>query len=131
MQAQLIGDLLDMSRILSGKLRLEIQAIDVRHLLSIALDAVRLNARAKDIELVDQCPANVPPIEGDPARLQQIFWNLLTNAIKFTPKGGRVEVRVAQDESELEIRVSDNGVGIPPEFLPHVFERFRQADSST
>ena len=131
MQAQLIGDLLDMSRIMSGKLRLEIQAIDVRHLMSIALDAVRLNARAKEIELVDHCTASVPIIQGDPARLQQIFWNLLTNAIKFTPKGGRVEVRVAREAGVLEVVVSDTGVGIPPEFLPHVFERFRQADSST
>jgi CheY-like chemotaxis protein len=131
MQAQLIGDLLDMSRILSGKLRLEIQPIDVRHLLSIALDAVRLNARSKELELVDKCPASLPSIHGDPARLQQVFWNLLTNAIKFTPKGGRVEVTVDHDLEQVHVVVRDTGVGISPDFLPHVFERFRQADSST
>jgi PAS domain S-box-containing protein len=131
MQAQLIGDLLDMSRILSGKLRLEIQVIDVRHLLTVALDAVRPSARAKELELVDVVDDELPVVEGDAGRLQQVFWNLLSNAIKFTPKGGRVEVHVRGAEPHLEIMVSDTGVGIAADFLPHVFERFRQADSST
>jgi PAS domain S-box-containing protein len=131
MQAQLIGDLLDMSRILSGKLRLELQPVDVRQLMTIALEAVRPSARAKELDLVEVLENELPTIEGDPGRLQQVFWNLLSNAIKFTPKGGRVEVHVRNGQADLEVVVVDTGVGISPDFLPHVFERFRQADSST
>ncbi|MCU0680839.1 MAG: response regulator [Polyangiaceae bacterium] len=128
-QAQLIEDLLDISRITSGKLRLQLRPVDLREVVEAALDVVRPAADAKGIRLQATFDASAGPLVGDPDRLQQIIWNFLTNAVKFTPKGGRVWVRVRPVNSSVEIEVGDSGRGIAPEFLPHVFERFRQAEA--
>ena len=130
-QTQLIEDLLDMSRIVSGKVRLDVQWIDLASIVDMAVDSVRPSAEAKQIRLRKVVDPNAGPVSGDPTRLQQIIWNLLTNAIKFTPKEGTVDVLLERVNSHLEITVHDSGIGIKPEFLPLVFERFRQADSST
>jgi PAS domain S-box-containing protein len=130
-QAQLIEDLLDISRIVSGKLRLSIEPVDVEAPVRAAVEAVHFAAEAKSVRLQVVIGSEVGLVSGDPARLQQVVWNLLSNAIKFTPKGGRVRVEIARVESSVEITVSDTGRGIEPEFLPHVFERFRQADASS
>jgi PAS domain S-box-containing protein len=130
-QTQLIEDLLDMSRIISGKIRLDVQWIELAPLVEAAVNTVRPSAEAKDIRLRTILDPLAGPVTGDPARLQQVVWNLLTNAIKFTPKHGKVDVLLERVNSHLEITVHDSGVGIKPEFLPIVFERFRQADSST
>nr|WP_243146606.1 ATP-binding protein [Scytonema sp. UIC 10036] len=129
-QAQLVNDLLDTSRIVIGKLRLEPQSLNLATVIISALDSVRHAAEVKNIDLQLQL-ANVEPVLGDQNRLLQVVWNLLANAIKFTPQGGRVEVSLSQANSFVEIIVRDTGVGIKAEFLPHVFERFRQADGST
>jgi len=129
-QAQLVNDLLDTSRIVIGKLRLEPQPLNLATLIISAVDSVRHAAEVKDIDLQLQL-ANVEPVLGDLNRLQQVVWNLLSNAVKFTPQGGRVEVQLQQANSLVELIVRDTGVGIKAEFLPHVFERFRQADGST
>jgi PAS domain S-box-containing protein len=129
-QAQLIDDLLDVSRIISGKLRLNISPIEPLNIARLALDAVRPAAEAKEIELHTNFDPETGAIPGDPDRIQQIFWNLLSNAIKFTPNGGKVTVDVKREESHIEFSVADNGQGISAEFLPFVFERFRQADST-
>ncbi|RYE83914.1 MAG: response regulator, partial [Myxococcales bacterium] len=126
-QAQLVEDLLDMSRILSGRLRLELEPIEVAAVVEAALDTVRPTAEARGVRLQSVLDAG-GLVMGDPNRLQQIVWNLLANAVKFTPKGGRVHTTVQCLESSVEIVVSDTGQGITPGFLPHVFERFRQAD---
>jgi PAS domain S-box-containing protein len=131
MQTQLIDDLLDMSRIVSGKIRLDIQPLDLAEVVQRAVESVRPSADARQIQLRKIIDPHAGPIKGDPTRLQQVIWNLLTNAIKFTPKGGKVDVVLERVNSHVEITVHDSGVGIKPEFLPHVFERFRQADSST
>ncbi|MDQ6619198.1 MAG: PAS domain-containing protein [Pseudomonadota bacterium] len=130
-QAQLIDDLLDMSRIISGKVRLDVQSVEPASFIDAAIETVRLAAEAKDIRLEKLLDAGPFTISGDPNRLQQIVWNLLANAIKFTPKGGKVQIVLERVNSHLEISVADTGVGIAPEFLSHVFDRFRQADSST
>ena len=130
-QAQLIEDLLDVSRIISGKLRLEVKPVDLAAVVNAALDALRPAAAAREIRLEPMIDPNAGPIHGDAERLQQVVWNLLSNAIKFTPRGGRVQVRVAGVNAHAEIVVSDSGKGIEPQFLPHVFERFTQADSTT
>jgi signal transduction histidine kinase/ActR/RegA family two-component response regulator len=130
-QAQIIRDLLDMSRIISGKLSLEVQEVELAPILLAALDAVRPAADAKVILIQLRLEPRPLVIAGDPTRLQQVTWNLLSNAIKFTPRGGRVLVELSRVESDAEIAISDTGVGIDPEFLPHAFERFRQADAST
>lgn len=130
-QAQLIDDLLDVSRIITGKLRLEVREVDVPPVIQSAIEAVRPAAEAKGIRLQTMLDLSAGPISGDPDRLQQIIWNLISNAIKFTPRDGRVEVRLERVESHVEIAVHDTGAGIKPEFLPHVFDRFRQADSTT
>jgi PAS domain S-box-containing protein len=130
-QAQLVEDLLDVSRIITGKLRLKVEAVDPALLLESAFEAVSAAAEVKEIEIIKTTGAGGTLITGDPARLQQILWNLLANAIKFTPRKGRVEVRVERIESNIVITVSDNGIGIDPDFLPFVFDRFRQADGST
>ena len=130
-QTQLIADLLDMSRIISGKLRLDVQQVDLASVISAVLDSIRPAAEFKQIRLQKMLDPIVGPVSGDPNRLQQIVWNLLSNAIKFTPKGGRVEVLLERVNSHVEITVSDTGQGIVPDFLPHVFDRFRQADAST
>jgi signal transduction histidine kinase/DNA-binding response OmpR family regulator len=129
-QTQLIADLLDMSRIISGKMRLDVQRVELPVVIEAALEAVRPAAEAREVRLQSVLEPISEPVHGDPARLQQIVWNLLSNAVKFTPKGGRVQVVLARVNSHVEITVSDTGKGIKPEFLPHVFERFRQADSS-
>ena len=130
LQAQLISDILDVSRIITGGLRLNIRPVDLGSVIGAALDAVRPAAEAKQITVSTRLDAAARLTEGDPQRLQQIIWNLLANAVKFTPAGGRVEVELTASGDNIRIQVRDNGVGIDPEFLPHVFERFRQADGS-
>ncbi|MDP9098316.1 MAG: ATP-binding protein, partial [Verrucomicrobiota bacterium] len=130
-QAQIIDDLLDMNRIVSGKVRLDVQRVDLIPVINAALESVKPMAAGKAIRLTSVLDPLAGPISGDPSRLQQILWNLLTNALKFTSKGGRVHTILERVNSHLEISVEDTGRGIPPEFLPHVFDRFRQADSST
>ena len=129
-QTRLIGDLLDMSRIVSGKVRLDVQRFDLAPVIEAALETVRPTAEAKSIRLQAVLDPVARPVSGDPNRLQQVFWNLLTNAIKFTPKGGRVQVLLERINSHLEVSISDTGKGIPADFLPHAFDRFRQEDSS-
>jgi len=129
-QSQMISDLLDMSRIDSGKVRLDVQALELAEVVSAAVTSVLHAAAAKQIRVTHQVPPLTAALRGDPSRLQQVLWNLLSNAIKFTPNGGRVHVRVEQMHAHARISVSDSGKGIAPEFLPLVFERFRQADSS-
>jgi CheY-like chemotaxis protein len=115
----------------SGKLRLDVQPVDLPLVVHNAVATVQPAADAKGIRVQSLIDPNVGPVSGDPNRLQQVVWNLLSNAVKFTPKQGRVQVRVERVNSHIEIVVSDTGVGIRPEFLPHVFERFRQADAGT
>ncbi|WP_437756840.1 ATP-binding protein [Sorangium sp. So ce1389] len=131
LQAQLVEDLLDASRIITGKLRLDVMLIDLPPIINAAIDAVRHGADAKGIELAVQLDPNAGPISGDQTRLQQVVWNLLSNAIKFTPRGGKVSIQLGKSEGLARIQVSDNGQGIVPEFLPYVFDRFRQADSTS
>jgi PAS domain S-box-containing protein len=131
MQAQLIEDLLDVSRIITGKLNLALRPVSLAAVIDAALDAVRGAAEAKDIELRTIGATAVPPIEGDADRLQQVVWNLLSNAIKFTPRGGRVDVTLEAREATVVLRVQDTGKGIPAHFLPFIFDRFRQADSTS
>jgi PAS domain S-box-containing protein len=130
-QNRLIEDLLDVSRIIAGKLRLDISTIDPRDFVEAAIDTVRPAAEAKGIKIVTFIDEELNNISGDASRLQQVVWNLLSNAIKFTPKNGQVEVAVESIDSMIEIKVKDNGAGISADFLPHVFDRFRQADAST
>ncbi len=130
-QAHIIEDLLDMSRIISGKVRLDVQPVRLATVIEAALETVRPSADAKEIRLQVVLDSQAGPVLGDFARLQQIVWNLLSNAVKFTPKGGRVQVSLERVNSHLEINVRDSGIGIKPEFLPFVFERFRQADGTT
>ena len=130
-QAQLIEDLLDMSRITSGKVLLDMQNVAPAPFIDAAIDTVRPAADAKNIRIDKTYAPDVGTIAGDPARLQQVIWNLLSNAIKFTPSGGAVAIELAQHAGQVQITVRDTGVGIRPEFITHVFERFRQADAST
>jgi PAS domain S-box-containing protein len=129
-QGRLIDELLDISRILTGKLSLDLRAVNLAPLIQAVVDDVRPAADAKSISLKAPFNSEIGPISGDPDRLQQIIWNLLTNAIKFTPKGGDVQVRLEQNDLRVLIIVNDSGQGIAAELLPHIFERFRQADSS-
>jgi PAS domain S-box-containing protein len=129
-QLRLIEDLLDTARIVSGKLRIDKRSIDIVPLLASALNEVRQAAEDREIELRSHYSQTSEMIIGDPVRLQQVIENLLSNAIKFTPKGGRIETRLEHREESLYIIVSDTGVGIDPSFLPHIFDRFSQADSS-
>jgi PAS domain S-box-containing protein len=129
-QRRLIDDLLDISRIISGKLRLAVREVKLEALIQAVVDDVRPAADARSINLNATLDSEIGPIAGDPDRLQQIVWNLLTNAIKFTPKNGDVHVRLERSVSAIVITVHDSGEGIAPELLPHVFERFRQADFS-
>lgn len=129
-QSQLIEDLLDMSRIISGKIRLNVQQVDIKSVIEAALETVRLSAEAKGVQLQTVFDQFIGVVSGDPARLQQIIWNLLANAIKFTPRNGKVQIVLERVDSRMEISVIDTGLGIKPEFLPHVFERFSQADGS-
>jgi PAS domain S-box-containing protein len=130
-QAQIIEDLLDMSRIISGKVRLDAQRVDLSSILNESIDTVRATASAKGVSLQTVVDPFAGSITGDPHRLQQVFWNLLNNAIKFTPKGGKVDVLLARVNSHIEVSVTDSGEGIAPEFLPLIFDRFQQGDSST
>jgi PAS domain S-box-containing protein len=125
---QIVEDVLDVSRIISGKMRLDVQSVDLATVVDNAIATVQPAADAKGVRLVRVIDPRSGPVSGDPERLQQVIWNLLANAVKFTPRGGRVQTRVARVDSHIEIVVSDSGIGIRPEFLPHVFERFRQAD---
>lgn len=131
LQSQLIEDLLDISRIMQGKLTLTATPVSLAFVISAALETVRLAAEAKNIKIMLDLSPMVDPISGDAARLQQVVWNLLTNAVKFTPNGGQVTVELGQFDQLAQIRVIDSGKGIAPEFLPYVFEYFRQADSTT
>jgi signal transduction histidine kinase/CheY-like chemotaxis protein len=130
-QTQIIVDLLDMNRIISGKVRLDVQRVDLAAVVQASIETVQQAARLKEIQLLAIIDPASGPISGDPNRLQQVFWNLLMNAVKFTPKGGKIQATVERVNSHLEFRVADTGEGIDPEFLPHVFERFIQADAST
>jgi signal transduction histidine kinase/CheY-like chemotaxis protein len=130
-QNQLIEDLLDVSRIITGKLRLDVRRVDPMSIIEAAIEAVLPAAEAKEIRVQKVLDTAVSSISGDPSRLQQVIWNLLSNAIKFTPRGGRVQVRLERVESHIEISVSDSGEGIKQEFLPFVFDRFRQADGTS
>ncbi len=130
-QAQLIDDLLDVSRIITGKLKVQIQHVDLVDVITSALDAVRPAATAKGVRLISQLDPDVEAMMGDPDRLAQVIWNLLSNAIKFTPAGGEVVISTRRLADEAEITVRDTGAGIAPAFLPFVFDRFRQADSSS
>jgi PAS domain S-box-containing protein len=130
-QSQLIADILDVSRIIAGKLVLNLRPIHLSAVIDAAMETVQPAARAKDIRLEPVIDASGGPVSGDPDRLQQVVWNLLANAIKFTPRGGRVHVRLEAINSHFELTVEDNGPGVDPEFLPFIFERFRQADSSS
>jgi len=131
-QARLVDDLLDVSRIISGKLHLDARPVELSEVIASAVEAARRDADAKGVRIERlAAPAATAPVSGDRDRLRQVFCNLLSNAVKFTPPGGRVEVRVGRAGPNVEVVVSDTGRGIAPEFLPHVFERFRQADQST
>ena len=130
-QAQLVDDLLDVSRIMTGKLRMDVRPSDPNAFIDAAVDAVRPAAEAKGVRVQKVIDTGAISIPGDPVRLQQVVWNLLSNAIKFTPRGGRVQIRSERVNSHLEIVVSDTGQGITADFLPHVFDRFRQADQKT
>lgn len=130
-QSQLIEDLLDVSRIVSGKIVLDAQPVRIDKVIRQAIQTVQPAATAKEVTLQQSLDSRCGPVIGDANRLQQVVWNLLTNAIKFTPKGGVVQITLAQANSTAEITVSDTGQGLKPEFLPQVFERFRQADAST
>jgi PAS domain S-box-containing protein len=129
-QNELITDLLDVSRIITGKLTLDMQPVQLSDVLTEALVSVQLAARSKNISISTEFAPECSPVLGDKTRLQQVFWNLLNNAVKFTPHGGRILVRLNNQDGRLHIDVEDNGKGIEPEFLPYVFERFRQEDGS-
>jgi signal transduction histidine kinase/CheY-like chemotaxis protein len=127
LQMRLIADLLDVSRIVAGTMRVEMQTVEPVAVIRAALETVRPAAESKGVTLTSNADAEAGPVTGDPSRLQQVLWNLLTNSIKFTPEGGAVAVRVQAVDGQVEVTVEDTGPGIPPAFLPHVFERFRQA----
>jgi signal transduction histidine kinase/CheY-like chemotaxis protein len=129
-QTQLIEDLLDVSRIISGKVRLDVQPVDLADVLQATLETVGPAAEAKELHVIKIVDPLAGPVSGDAGRLQQIFWNLLTNAIKFTPKGGKIHVLTERVGSHVEISIRDSGEGIDPEFLPRLFDRFSQADGS-
>jgi signal transduction histidine kinase/CheY-like chemotaxis protein len=130
-QARIVDDLLDISRMVRGELRLDVRPVDLAPVVEAAADTVRHAASARGIELWVSIAPKVASVAGDPGRLQQVVWNLLANAIKFSPAGGRVEVGLEPDGEEVVVSVRDGGSGIPPEFLPHLFEPFRQADGSS
>jgi signal transduction histidine kinase/CheY-like chemotaxis protein len=130
-QTQLVNDLLDVSRAISGKVRLDVRPVDLSQVISAAIDSMQPAADAKLIRLETVLDPNASAISGDRERMQQIVWNLLSNAIKFTPEGGRVQVRLERQDSHVEIVVSDTGSGIDQNFLPYVFDRFRQGDAGT
>ncbi len=130
-QVQLVEDLLDVSRIITGKMRLDVQSLDLKSVIESALDAVQPAASAKGLKIETVLDPNAGPVVGAADRLRQVVWNLLMNAIKFTPRDGRIQVQLRKVKSHVEIVVSDNGEGIQPEILPFIFDRFRQGDSTT
>ena len=130
-QTQLIEDLLDISRIIRGEVRLYARPTNLVQVIEAAIDTVRPTALAKTIQVESRLDPSADLVDGDPDRLQQVVWNLLSNAIKFTPGGGRVSVRLTRVDSHAQIKVIDTGIGISPDFLPYVFEHFRQAESTT
>jgi CheY-like chemotaxis protein len=130
-QARMIDDMLDMSRIVAGKLRIEMQPVDLAEVITAAIDVVMPAATVKHLTIQTEIDPHALPVMGDPDRLQQVVWNLLSNASKFTPAGGTITVRLDGNKSRTRITVSDTGQGISPEFMPHVFERFRQNDASS
>src|SRR5918993_2542568 len=131
LQARLVDDLLDISPIISGKLRIEWEPVNLCEVVTAALETVRPEATTRRVTLAVDVPDAPLVVQGAPVRLQQVAWNLLSNAVKFTPDGGRVSLRVRRADGEARVVVEDTGIGIAPEFLPHVFDRFRQADGST
>ncbi|HKP11394.1 MAG TPA: ATP-binding protein, partial [Blastocatellia bacterium] len=130
-QAEIINDILDVSRIVTGNLRIEPRVIELAPLIQMAIDTTHPAAAAKAVTVNAALDPDAGAVLGDPDRLQQVVWNLLSNAVKFTPRGGRIEVGLAREGAHVEIKVSDSGIGIDGQFLPYVFDRFRQADSST
>jgi signal transduction histidine kinase len=131
LQARLIDDLLDISRIVSGKLRIDWEPVNLCAVVEAAAETVRAEAEARAVELSVELPGRAVVAQGAPLRLQQIVWNLMSNAVKFTPRGGRVSARVEEEGGEARVVVTDTGIGIAPDFLPYVFDRFRQADGTT
>jgi signal transduction histidine kinase len=131
LQARLVDDLLDVSRVISGKLRIESEPVNLCRVIEQAVETVRAEAESRDIRLSIDLPDCPLVVQGAPIRLQQVVWNLLSNAVKFTPRAGLVLVHARREGDEARIEVTDTGIGIAPEFLPHVFDRFRQADGST
>ena len=129
-QAQLVEDVLDMARVITGKLRVDFRPVSLQAIIDAAVEALRPAAEAKRIVLQVQRGTDAPPIRGDADRLQQVLWNLLSNAVKFTPEAGEIAVRIQRHESHVQVSVTDSGIGIDPQFLPFVFDRFRQADQS-
>ena len=127
---QIVEDVLDISRIVAGKIRLNVQPVDFPDIVRSAVEAIIPAADAKGVRIEMVLDPEATPVSGDPERLQQVLWNLLSNAVKFTNRGGRVQVRLERVNSQVEVVVSDTGIGIAAEFLPHVFERFRQADAN-
>jgi signal transduction histidine kinase len=130
-QRQIIEDLLDVSRIVAGKLRISTQPVDLLLVIHAAIDAVQPAAEAKEIKISTHVEAPDLIVKADVERLQQVFWNLLSNAVKFTPHGSLIDVYLERSDSLAEVRIEDSGPGVPPEFLPHIFERFSQADGSS
>ena len=130
LQEQLVSDVLDVSRIITGKLRLDVRPVDLARVVADAIDTVAPAAAAKGVRLQSVIDQPGVPVPGDAQRLQQVVWNLLSNAVKFTPRGGRVQIRLQRVNSHVELTVSDTGEGIPARFLPHLFQRFSQADGT-
>jgi signal transduction histidine kinase/ActR/RegA family two-component response regulator len=130
-QAQLIEDILDVSRVITGKLRLRSEPVDIASVINAAIDSVQLAIESKELHLEVTLDPSARHTFGDDGRLQQVVWNLLSNAIKFTPTGGRIKIKVKRAEGNMQLRVSDTGHGISPEFLPFIFDRFRQADGTS
>jgi len=128
---QIVEDVLDVSRIVSGKIRLDIKSIDLSRVVADSIESLMPAAEAKQVRLTTIIDPRAEPISGDADRIQQIVWNLVSNAVKFTPKGGVIQVKLERVDSHVAVTVSDTGIGIGPEFLPYVFDRFRQADGST